>query len=246
MKLQFIPEFTVMGKLGEGASSEAATWVVLLWDRANADYAQISGSVLKNVSGSPKGMWGIMGNPSEYLGRWTERGLYLAGCEVEKDAAVPDGWTKWTVPAQTYLVADPTQEQYGEVFRKVLEEYLPQHGLKMVGAAHEHYPDPGNPNKLEIYFPIAKGNLYCQSCGMPMTEEEHLGTCANGEPDYDYCCYCRKNGAFTDSRTMEEMIDFCLQYDKENNGMSEKDAEQARKNMLQWFPTLKRWKAENH
>lgn len=242
MKLKFIPEFTVMGQLGEGASSEGASWIVPLWDKANLGFGQISGSVLKNESGAPKGMWGVMGNPSEYLGRWTERGLYLAGCEVEKDAPVPEGWTKWTVPAQTYLAADCSQTKYGDVFHRTLEEYIPQHSLKMIGAAHEHYPEPGNPNHVELYFPIAKGNLYCQSCGMPMTEEKHLGTRADGEPDYDYCCYCYRNGAFTDSRSMEEMVDFCLRFEKEN-GMNEKDAEQARKDMLAWFPKLKRWQS---
>lgn len=242
LKLKFVPEFTVIGKLGEGASNEGASWVVPLWDKANADIGQIAGIVLEDESGAPKEMWGIMGNASEYLGKWTERGQYLAGCETAKDASVPDGWTKWTIPAQTYLVADCSQTKYGDVFRRTLEEYLPQHGLNMISACHEHYPEPKNPNHVELYFPIAKGYLYCQSCGMPMTDHKLLGTRADGDPDYDYCCYCYQKGAFTDNRTMEEMVDFCLQYEKKN-GMSEQDAQKAKQQMLQWFPTLKRWKS---
>ena len=55
--------------------------------------------------------------------------------------------------------------------------------------------------------------IFCQSCGMPMTQEAHFATNADGSRNNDYCCYC---------------------YDK--------DPEQARRQMLAWFPTLKRWK----
>ena len=37
---------------------------------------------------------------------------------------------------------------------------------------------------------------FCQSCGMPVTEEL-LGTEANGEKNSDYCTYCYQKGAFT-------------------------------------------------
>lgn len=37
---------------------------------------------------------------------------------------------------------------------------------------------------------------FCQSCGMPVTEEL-LGTEANGEKNPDYCTYCYQKGAFT-------------------------------------------------
>lgn len=29
----------------------------------------------------------------------------------------------------------------------------------------------------------------------------------------EYCCYCRKNGVFVQDCTIEEMVEFCLQYD---------------------------------
>ncbi|WP_214021192.1 zinc ribbon domain-containing protein [Methanoculleus sp.] len=46
----------------------------------------------------------------------------------------------------------------------------------------------------------------CQSCGMPMSTEEHFGTEADGRPSKDYCTYCYQKGAFTESSiTIDEM-----------------------------------------
>lgn len=47
--------------------------------------------------------------------------------------------------------------------------------------------------------------IFCQSCGMPMTEEAHFATNADGSRNEDYCCYCYENGAFKQDCTMEEM-----------------------------------------
>lgn len=82
--------------------------------------------------------------------------------------------------------------------------------------------------------------IFCQSCGMPMTEAEHFGTKADGSLEEDYCTYCYQNGAFTNACTMDEMIDFCV-----NMGMDSgmyQDREEATKGLEAWFPTLKRWK----
>ncbi len=46
----------------------------------------------------------------------------------------------------------------------------------------------------------------CQSCGMPMSAEEHFGTEADGTLSKDYCTYCYRNGAFTEPGiTIDEM-----------------------------------------
>lgn len=42
------------------------------------------------------------------------------------------------------------------------------------------------------------GTRTCQSCGMPMSEEEHVGTEADGALSKDYCTYCYRNGVFTE------------------------------------------------
>ena len=82
---------------------------------------------------------------------------------------------------------------------------------------------------------------YCQSCAMPMgTTNEMYGTNADGSKSMDYCKYCFENGEFSANSTMDEMIEFCVPHmTNANSGMS---ADEARKMMRQFFPTLKRWK----
>ncbi len=55
-----------------------------------------------------------------------------------------------------------------------------------------------------------KNMIFCQSCGMPMTEEQHFGKNQDGSKNEDYCLYCFKEGAFTKDETMEEMIESCI------------------------------------
>lgn len=87
--------------------------------------------------------------------------------------------------------------------------------------------------------------IFCQSCGMPMTEPDQFGKNADGSVNSDYCIYCFKNGAFTDDETMDEMIEHNLQYLEEFNKDSETKftKEEAREQMRQYFPTLKRWRS---
>ncbi len=81
---------------------------------------------------------------------------------------------------------------------------------------------------------------FCQSCGMPLTPETALGTEADGTPNGDYCSYCYQNGQFTGEMTMEQMIDFCVPFMVQNH--PEISEEQAREQMRQFFPMLKRGK----
>lgn len=84
---------------------------------------------------------------------------------------------------------------------------------------------------------------FCQSCGMPLQKAEDHGTNNDQTVNEDYCCYCYKEGAFTQNVTMDEMIHHCAQFVDEFN----KDAEQkqtkeeAIAQMKLYFPTLKRW-----
>lgn len=85
---------------------------------------------------------------------------------------------------------------------------------------------------------------FCESCGMPMEKEADFGTNADGSRNEDYCCYCYKDGAFTDDTiTMEGMIAFNLKFNEEN-GYPMGTQEECKKMMESWFPTLKRWKAQ--
>lgn len=83
---------------------------------------------------------------------------------------------------------------------------------------------------------------FCQSCGMPLTDEI-LGTNADGSKSEEYCIYCFKDGAFTGDFTMEEMIDFCSQFVEQYNKDSGQNLTQDEyKAMLrQYYPNLKRW-----
>ena len=65
----------------------------------------------------------------------------------------------------------------------------------------------------------------CQSCGMPMQEEQY-GTEKDGSKNDTYCCYCYKNGE------MEECT------------MEAKTLEEAKEMLMAYFPTLSRWKKE--
>jgi len=80
---------------------------------------------------------------------------------------------------------------------------------------------------------------FCQSCGMPLTDSD-LGTEQDGSPSRHYCKYCYQKGAFTGEMTMEEMIDFCTPMVVQAN--PDITAEQARAQMLKFFPQLLRWK----
>lgn len=84
---------------------------------------------------------------------------------------------------------------------------------------------------------------FCQSCGMPLTDE-NKGTNADGSCNEDYCVYCYKEGAFTQDFTMSQMIDFCAQFTDQINSQTgwNRTPEQAKEQMRQAFPYLKRWK----
>lgn len=85
-----------------------------------------------------------------------------------------------------------------------------------------------------------KDMQFCQSCGMPLAQEELKGTEAGGARNEDYCVYCYKDGAFTAQCTMEEMIDFCAPLEVEHGRFPDEAA--ARKALMGYFPQLKRWR----
>ena len=81
---------------------------------------------------------------------------------------------------------------------------------------------------------------FCQSCAMPMSKPEDFGTNADGSKNEEYCSYCFKDGSFTNPDiSMEEMIEISAK------GWAESDPnmtyEQAKAQLLQFFPMLKRW-----
>ncbi len=78
----------------------------------------------------------------------------------------------------------------------------------------------------------------CQSCGMPITKSDLLGTNKDGTINNDYCQYCYKDGKFIDDVSMEEYIEMCSQYGAQA-GMTNEEMKVFCEKL---FPTLKRWK----
>jgi hypothetical protein len=79
----------------------------------------------------------------------------------------------------------------------------------------------------------------CQSCGMPLQNEEDFGTNDDGSTNVEYCHFCFQNGSFTDAGiTVEEKIEKNIKI-ATKRGIPEK---QARKMALTIIPNLKRWK----
>lgn len=84
----------------------------------------------------------------------------------------------------------------------------------------------------------------CQSCGMPMENDEQKGSEANGESSQKYCTYCYQNGKFTGDFTVDEMIESNLKFlDEWNKGTGQNfTIDEARKQLKAYLPTLERWK----
>jgi len=80
---------------------------------------------------------------------------------------------------------------------------------------------------------------FCQSCAMPLMSEEMLGTEKDGKASEDYCKYCYDKGEFIGEMTMEDMINFCAPKVAEAHSI---DIGEAKKQMEEYFPSLKRWK----
>lgn len=81
--------------------------------------------------------------------------------------------------------------------------------------------------------------VICQSCGMPMTNEEDFGTNSDGSKNAEYCRFCYQKGKYTDEGiTMEQKIEKNVEIAKKM-GMSEERAKEMANNIL---PKLKRWR----
>ena len=123
--------------------------------------------------------------------------------------------------------------------------YCPPRGYFVADENPEAYEafEATFPKKEKALLP---GQLpqFCQSCGMPLTKVEDCGTNADGSTNFDYCCYCFKDGNFLMDCTMDQMIEFCSQFlDEVNKNMpAPMTREQYIDMMKGYFPMLKRWK----
>lgn len=85
----------------------------------------------------------------------------------------------------------------------------------------------------------------CQSCGMTLARDEDKGSETGGGKSEEYCVYCYKEGAFVHDMTAEEAIEHNIAFLDEWNrdaGLS-LTPDEARAQLRDFLPTLKRWKA---
>lgn len=85
---------------------------------------------------------------------------------------------------------------------------------------------------------------FCQSCGMPLNQNEDCGTNVDGSINFDYCKYCYQGGKFLQDCTMDEMIEHCAQFvDEVNKQLPQPMTRDEYKAMMRgFFPMLKRWR----
>lgn len=159
--------------------------------------------------------------------------LAVVGCESDicpvdcVTVEIPAGrYAKFTMTGQVMGAA------VGDLWHQIWGIQLP----RAYTVDWEEYVGVDAQGNGQVNLYIALADL-CQSCGMPMTRPEDYGTEQDGRKSPEYCRYCRKDGAFVQDCTMEEMIEGCLAYAPEAYG----DPDEARRQMRAYFPTLKRW-----
>ena len=82
-------------------------------------------------------------------------------------------------------------------------------------------------------------NKVCQCCTYPLNNPDELGTNKDGTWNMDYCIYCYKDGEWIDPNlTVQGIIDYTIPYMVTPTAT----ADEVRKRLEEWVPTLKRWK----
>ncbi|WP_067051366.1 zinc ribbon domain-containing protein [Methanofollis ethanolicus] len=81
---------------------------------------------------------------------------------------------------------------------------------------------------------------FCESCGMPLAQDEDAGTEVDGSQSARYCIHCYRGGAFVEPDLTEEMaVEKYAPMMAEHLGMP---VEKAREMVRQYLSTLPRWR----
>jgi hypothetical protein len=81
---------------------------------------------------------------------------------------------------------------------------------------------------------------FCQSCSMPIDSIDLAGTETDGSPNWEYCVYCYKNGAFTKpDMTLQGMAEF-IQAEMKRQNIQQEITQMS----LDSLAHLKRWRTE--
>lgn len=152
-EMKKLPDIAILGKAGFCTAEDNRA--PSLWAEANAHFSEVASLGMREPDGSLVVFWGAMSDETMSFLPWTEgfsRGFYLAGIEIYRDTPVPAGWTKWVLPARTYLKTEVNPQYYMAVFREVLEQVLPKNNLRLCGAACD-YTQPAT-GKSYLLFPV--------------------------------------------------------------------------------------------
>lgn len=86
----------------------------------------------------------------------------------------------------------------------------------------------------------------CQSCGMILEKDSDKGTERDWSKSEEYCAFCYQQGQFVQAVTVEEMVEHNLRdLDEWNKSLGLNVTEQeAREQLMEFLPTLKRWKKD--
>ena len=148
-----LPKITIIGQ--EGFCMKEKNVVQDLWKQANLRFSEIADIAMKNADGTFVEFWGAMSDETMSFQPWKDdfsRGWYLAGIEIYEDTAVPDGWVKWVMPVRKYLVTEVDPDSYEETFRNVINQLIPELGMKLAGAVCDFTEPATGQNKL--FFPV--------------------------------------------------------------------------------------------
>ncbi len=100
---------------------------------------------------------------------------------------------------------------------------------------------------VSVDFLLGRSIGQCQSCGMILVKNSDKGTESNGCKSEEYCAYCYPKGQFVQDFSIEELIEILLRHldtwNKENHVNF--TAQEARAELQQFLPTLKRWRAKD-
>ena len=100
----------IIGREGYGDAAKGGQWVPLLWRDMQLHMSEIAPLVKHDEAGKPAGIWGAMSDAGRRFFPWESDGLYLAGIEVELDAAALPSFlsiSRSAVSSNLWLVSTP-------------------------------------------------------------------------------------------------------------------------------------------
>lgn len=171
--------FCVIGK--PGSTNDGPGFIQRLWQDANEHFPEIAHLAKRDEEGSLVGVWGIMTNFAFEFLPWEDnfsKGLYLAGLEVETDAAAPKGWKKWIVPGfESWKVKVEGPDTFPETIAYMQEKHQP------LVAAVQDFTDPADGQNYML-FPVAWNDSKQKLIRSVKDATEPVGVCTH------HCEFC--------------------------------------------------------